>query len=66
MHSRHHGHSGRSSRPASSSAAASRAAASCSSAWSRIQRDLEQQLADVTDVIAHLRDPDETGQPQQI
>jgi hypothetical protein len=28
------------------------------------QRDLEQQLADVADVIAHLRDPDE-GQPQQ-
>ena len=28
------------------------------------QRDLEQQLADVTDVIAHLRDRDE-GQPQQ-
>jgi len=28
------------------------------------QRDLEQQLADVADVLAHLRDPDE-GQPQQ-
>jgi hypothetical protein len=28
------------------------------------QRDLEQQLADVADVIAHLRDSDE-GQPQQ-
>ena len=28
------------------------------------QRDLEQQLADVADVIAHLRDRDE-GQPQQ-
>ncbi len=27
------------------------------------QRDLEQQLADVADVIAHLRDRDE-GQPQ--
>ena len=26
------------------------------------QRDLEQQLADVTDVLAHLRDD---GQPQQ-
>ena len=28
------------------------------------QRDLEQQLADVADVLAHLRDSDE-GQPQQ-
>ena len=28
------------------------------------QRDLEQQLADVADVLAHLRDGDE-GQPQQ-
>jgi hypothetical protein len=28
------------------------------------QRDLEQQLADITDVIAHLRDPDD-AQPQQ-
>jgi hypothetical protein len=28
------------------------------------QRDLEQQLADVADVLAHLRDRDE-GQPQQ-
>jgi hypothetical protein len=28
------------------------------------QRDLEQQLADVADVIAHLRDP-EDAQPQQ-
>jgi hypothetical protein len=28
------------------------------------QRDLEQQLADIADVIAHLRDRDE-GQPQQ-
>jgi hypothetical protein len=28
------------------------------------QRDLEQQLADVADVLAHLRDPDE-GQPSQ-
>jgi hypothetical protein len=31
------------------------------------QRDLEQQLADVTDVIAHLRDrDDDSRQPQQI
>jgi hypothetical protein len=29
------------------------------------QRDLEQQLADVTDVIAHLRDPEDSRQPQQ-
>jgi hypothetical protein len=28
------------------------------------QRDLEQQLADVADVLAHRRDRDE-GQPQQ-
>ncbi|MGH2936386.1 MAG: hypothetical protein ACRDL2_17990 [Gaiellaceae bacterium] len=28
------------------------------------QRDLEQQLADVVDLITHLRDRDE-GQPQQ-
>ena len=28
------------------------------------QRDLEQQLADVADVIAHLRDRDD-AQPQQ-
>ena len=28
------------------------------------QRDLEQQLADLADVIAHLRDRDE-AQPQQ-
>jgi hypothetical protein len=28
------------------------------------QRDLEQQLADVADVLAHLRDRDE-GRPQQ-
>jgi hypothetical protein len=28
------------------------------------QRDLEQQLADVADVIAHLRDRDEGAQQQ--
>jgi hypothetical protein len=28
------------------------------------QRDLEQQLADVADVLAHLRDRDEGQQPQ--
>lgn len=29
------------------------------------QRDLEQQLADIADVIAHLRDrPDDAPQPQ--
>jgi hypothetical protein len=31
--------------------------------WENFQRDLEQQLADVADVLAHLRDRDE-GQPQ--
>jgi hypothetical protein len=29
------------------------------------QRDLEQQLADVADVIAHLRDRSSDPQPQQ-
>ena len=28
------------------------------------QRDLEQQLADVADVLAHLRDPADEAQPQ--
>jgi hypothetical protein len=30
------------------------------------QRDLEQQLADVADVIAHLRDPADSQPQQQI
>jgi hypothetical protein len=30
------------------------------------QRDLEQQLADVADVIAHLRDPDDAQPSQQV
>ncbi len=29
------------------------------------QRDLEQQLADIADVLAHLRDRGEEAQPQQ-
>ncbi len=29
------------------------------------QRDLEQQLADVADVLAHLRDRGDDAQPQQ-
>ena len=29
------------------------------------QRDLEQQLADIADVLAHLRDRGEESQPQQ-
>jgi hypothetical protein len=29
------------------------------------QRDLEQQLADIADVIAHLRDTPQDAQPQQ-
>ena len=29
------------------------------------QRDLEQQLADIADVIAHLRDRPDEQQPQQ-
>ncbi len=28
------------------------------------QRDLEQELADIADLIAHLRDPDEQPQAQ--
>jgi hypothetical protein len=30
------------------------------------QRDLEQQLADVADVLAHLRDSADQAPPQQI
>lgn len=30
------------------------------------QRDLEQQLADVADVLAHLRDPDDSAPQQQV
>lgn len=30
------------------------------------QRDLEQQLADVSDVLAHLRDSADEAPPQQI
>ena len=30
------------------------------------QRDLEQQLADVADVLAHLRDSADSTPPQQI
>jgi hypothetical protein len=30
------------------------------------QRDLEQQLADVADVIAHLRDPADEQPQQQV
>ena len=30
------------------------------------QRDLEQQLADVADVLAHLRDSADEAPPQQI
>jgi len=29
------------------------------------QRDLEQELADIADLIAHLRDRPEDAQPQQ-
>ena len=29
------------------------------------QRDLEQQLADIADVLAHLRDRGDESQPQQ-
>jgi uncharacterized protein YllA (UPF0747 family) len=30
------------------------------------QRDLEQELADIADLIAHLRDPEPQTQPQQV
>jgi hypothetical protein len=68
MHSRQHGHgpSGRSSRPSFFSGGIFPSRRELLDRLESYQRDLEQQLADVTDVIAHLRDPGDTGQPQQI
>jgi hypothetical protein len=68
MHSRQHGHghSGRSSRPSFFSGGSFPSRRELLDRLESYQRDLEQQLADVTDVIAHLRDPGDTGQPQQI
>ena len=63
MHSRHHhGSSGRSSR-SSLFGGSFPSRRELLDRLESFQRDLEQQLADVTDVIAHLRDRDE-GQPQ--
>ena len=53
-HHRHHGSGAVA--PGCSSAAAFRAAAELIERLEAFQRDLEQQLADVADVLAHLRD----------
>lgn len=66
MHSHHHGHSSRSSRPSFFSGSSFPSRRELLDRLESYQRDLEQQLADVTDVIAHLRDRDNAGQPQQI
>ena len=65
MHSRQHGHghSSRSSRPSFFSGGSFPSRRELLDRLESFQRDLEQQLADVTDMIAHLRDRDE-GQPQ--
>ena len=52
--------------PACSSAAAFRAAAELIERLEGFQRDLEQQLADVADVLAHLRDSADDAPQQQI
>jgi hypothetical protein len=69
MHSRQHAHgrssTGRGSRPSFFSGGSFPSRQELLDRLESYQRDLEQQLADVTDVIAHLRDRDE-GQPQQI
>ena len=62
MHHRHHGRGGRRARMFFRGGFPSRT--ELIERLESFQRDLEQQLADVADVLAHLRDPDE-GQPQQ-
>lgn len=65
MHHHHHDH-GRSSRsPRMSFCGRVPSRTELLERLESFQRDLEQQLADVTDVIAHLRDPDDSRQPQQ-
>jgi hypothetical protein len=62
MHHRHHGWGGRGARIFFRGSFPSRP--ELIERLESFQRDLEQQLADVADVLAHLRDRDE-GQPQQ-
>jgi hypothetical protein len=62
MHHRHHGWGGRGSRMLFRGGFPSRP--ELIERLESFQRDLEQQLADVADVLAHLRDRDE-GRPQQ-
>lgn len=61
MHHRHHGWGGRGSRMFFRGGFPSRQ--ELIERLESFQRDLEQQLADVADVLAHLRD--DSGQPQQ-
>ncbi|HEY2310577.1 MAG TPA: hypothetical protein VGH46_05640 [Gaiellaceae bacterium] len=65
MHSRQHGHghSSRRSRPSFFSGGSFPSRRELLDRLESYQRDLEQQLADVTDVIAHLRDRDDGQQP---
>ena len=62
MHHRHHGRDSRGSRIFFRGSFPSRH--ELLERLENYQRDLEQQLADVTDVIAHLRDAAD-AQPQQ-
>jgi hypothetical protein len=62
VHHRHHGRAGRGPRMFFRGGFPSRP--ELIERLESFQRDLEQQLADVADVLAHLRDRDE-GQPQQ-
>ena len=61
MHHRHHGRGGRGSRIFFRGSFPSRH--ELVERLESYQRDLEQQLADVADVLTHLRDRDE-GRPQ--
>ena len=63
MHHRHHGWGGRSSRIFFRGGFPSRH--ELIERLENHQRDLEQQLADIADVLAHLRDRGEESQPQQ-
>ena len=62
MHHRHHGRGSRSSRIFFRGSFPNRH--ELLERLENYQRDLEQQLADITDVIAHLRDPAD-AQPQK-
>jgi hypothetical protein len=64
MHHRHHGPGGHGSRLFFGSGIPSRH--KLLERLESYQRDLEQQLADVADVIAHLRDRDDAQPQQQI